>query len=420
MSKFKSLRGTYDILSPEIEVWLDIESKIKKIMDRFGYSQIRIPTIENAEVFTRSIGQATDIVNKEMYTLEDPSGDISLRPEATAGVVRAYVENSLHKKEKLSKFYYMGSMFRKERPQSGRNREFRQFGIEALGSSSPYLDVEVISILKILFDEIDLDKYVLKINTLGCKKDKPHIAATLKKKLDPCKDKLCQNCNLRLDKNVFRVLDCKNKICKDICRNLELIQDLVCSDCKVHFTEFQEALSTLGIDYVCDNTIVRGLDYYTGPVFEVTHPDLGSQDAIAAGGRYDNLVQDMGGPNTQAVGFALGMERLLLALDKSPVSDIKKSKADIFLVTTCKEAYKVAFGLLYSLRENGIRSDIDYNASSIKSQMRQADRLGVRFVMLLGEEELSNKKVSIKDMQSSKQFQVDIDNFIDTVKEIIK
>jgi len=418
MSKLKSLRGTYDILPEEIELWVYIESRLKKLMKRFGYFQIRTPIIEKTEVFTKSIGKETDIVNKEMYTFKDVSGnDISLRPEATAGVVRAYIEHSMYKKEEISKFYYFGPMFRKERPQTGRSRQFYQFGVEAIGSGNPYLDTEIVSILKIFFEEIGLNNYNLKINTLGCQKDKLYIAELLKKKLRPKSSKLCRECKQRVDKNVFRVLDCKNKKCIQISKNLPSIQDLICDKCKKHYSDFKQALSLLKIKYIHDNTIVRGLDYYTGPVFEVTHPDLGAQNAIAAGGRYDNLVQQMGGPNIEAVGFALGIERLILCLNRKITL---KGKIDIFIVVVDSEAYECAFKFLYQLRKRGINSDMDYRTSSMKSQMRKAGKAGVKYVALIGKEELDKNKISIKDMITGKQFKAHMDKFLCQIEKLIK
>ncbi len=417
-TKFQSIRGTYDILPKDISMWQYMESILRSLMDRFNYSQIKIPTIEKTEVFTRSIGKETDIVNKEMYTFKHISGDsISLRPEGTAGVIRAYIQNSLYKKEKFSKLYYIGSMFRKERPQAGRNREFHQFGVEAIGSNSPYIDAEIITILDLFFKEIGLRNYELKINNLGCNKDKNRISKILRKELEPFKDQLCSDCNRRLKRNVLRILDCKKRNCKKVVSKIPEISELVCDDCKKYYDDFKHILDTLNIKFSHDNSIVRGLDYYTGPVFEITCRGIGSQDAIVAGGRYDNLIEQMGGPKIEAVGFALGIERLFLCLEDIPKA---KVKLDIFIVIVDSKFFQIAFEFLYDLRKNGITADMDYTIPSIKGQMKQADKLGAKFVVLLGVEELRNKKMSIKNMTTGEQFQVGMDKFIEEVKKLVR
>lgn len=414
--KYKSVKGTYDVLPEKVGEWLYIEEIIHNLMNKFNYSQIRVPIIENTQVFTRSLGEATDVVKKEMYTIKQKTGSISLRPEATAGVVRSYIEHNIYKKEKFSKFYYIGPMFRKEQPQSGRNRQFYQFGVEAIGSNSSFIDSEMISLLNIFFNKIDLKDYKIKINTLGCDKDKLKISNILRQKLSPYRKELCENCKRRIDKNVFRVLDCKNDNCHNIVKKLPLVKDLICEDCKTYYSIFKRNLEELKIDFIEDNSIVRGLDYYTGPVFEITHESLGAQNTIAAGGRYDNLIQKMGGPKTEAVGFAVGMERLLLCLKERKQKD---RETDFFLVSVGKEYYKKAFKLLHQLRQNDIKADMDYTVPSMKGQMKQADKINAEYTIFIGEEEINNRKLTVKNMVTGKQFKLHMDGVVEEMKKLL-
>ncbi len=310
----KALRGTKDILPEEVCLWQSIETSARNIFAIYGYKEIRTPIIEEASLFIRSIGDATDIVQKEMYVFYDRSRRaIALRPEATASVVRAYIEDSLSHKEGLCKLYYIGPMFRSERPQKGRQRQFHQLGVEAIGSGDSLLDVEVILLAVSLLKALGINDFSLQINSLGCEKDKLAMIEDYRKVLRPYLDSLCRECNTRYNKNILRVLDCKNPGCREIVKGIKF-KDSLCPACSGHFESVKKGLNQLGIAYTVDRKIVRGLDYYTKTVFEITQKELGAKDAICAGGRYNNLVKDMGGKDTPAIGFAFGVERLALSL----------------------------------------------------------------------------------------------------------
>ena len=401
----KALRGTKDILPSEVGLWQCIEKSARDIFAVYGYKEIRTPIIEEASLFIRSIGDTTDIVQKEMYVFTDRGGrNIALRPEATASIVRAYIENSLGQKEALSKLFYIGPMFRSERPQKGRQRQFYQLGVEAIGSDSAFIDVEVISLAVEFLKKIDITDFILKINTLGCDKDKKEIIEKYRKAVKPHLKSLCDECNQRYSKNVLRVFDCKNPECGKIVEKIR-ISDSLCEDCFSHFEIVKKGLKDLKIDFEVDKKIVRGLDYYTKTVFEIVQKDLGAQDAICAGGRYNNLVKDMGGKDAPAIGFAFGIERLIMAMKESSGS---KAVLDIFVATAGKTHQK-AFIFMDELRRKGLSCDMDYEDKSLKAQMRRAEKLGARFVVIFGEEEIKQDKVILKDMESGEQKEVGID-----------
>jgi len=412
----KALRGTKDILPDEISLWQHIEAIGRDIFNIFGYKEIRTPIIEEASLFIRSIGDATDIVQKEMYVFSD-RGDriIALRPEATASIARAYIENSLFQAGGVAKLFYIGPMFRSERPQQGRQRQFYQIGVEAIGSDNPFIDAEVIALSARFLERLGIKKFHIKLNSLGCQKDKIKVMEKHKESFRPYLEKLCKTCKNRFDKNVLRIFDCREDSCKSIAQNVKA-EGALCNDCAEHFEKVKVGLNAIGVEYAVDNKIVRGLDYYTRTVFEITQESLGAKDAICAGGRYNNLVKDLGGKDTPAIGFAFGMERLTLALDKAEEMKIARYKVDTFVAVTGDALYNEAFKLLDSLRMAGISSEIDYDTKSLKSQMRKAEKLGARFVVILGEEEFKNRKVVIRDMENSSQKEVALG---DIVKNIV-
>ena len=408
---FKAPRGTEDVLPERWALWRKLEAVGRQEFELCGYYEIRTPVFEDTRLFIRSIGEATDIVEKEMYTFADSEdSSITLRPESTAPVMRAYLEYELHKTKKFQKFYYIGPQFRKERPQAGRLRQFHQMGIEAVGASDPLLDVETISVATRIFDRIDLKGYQVKINSIGCEKCRPVFRSILKEKLTEHEKALCELCQSRLNRNVFRILDCKNEKCKTISHHMPSINDYLCGECQTHAKTVREALLEIGIPYIVDAHLVRGLDYYTKTVYEIIHSSLGARDAICAGGRYDNLISDIGGPSIGSVGFAIGMEATILALENVTA---KKNKLihqevycpspSVYIVSIGEETRKQCFSLLNLIRKSNISADFDYEGRSPKAQMRTANKLGAKYVIVLGPDELARGDVKIKIMETSEE-----------------
>ncbi len=410
----KALRGTKDILPSEARTWQFIEDSARYIFSIYGYNEIRTPVIEEASLFIKSIGDITDIVQKEMYVFTDRGGrSIALRPEATASVVRSYIEHSMGYRETLAKLYYIGPMFRSERPQKGRQRQFHQLGVEAIGSSDPLLDAEVISLAAGLLKKINVKGFSVKLNSLGCLKDKKELIKKYKDKTKPYLKSLCDECRARWDKNVLRIFDCKNPECAEAVKSIEPKSSL-CGKCSAHFLAVRDALDRLGMKYTVDEKIVRGLDYYTGTVFEIVQGDLGAKDAICAGGRYDNLIQDMGGKDTPAVGFAFGIERLALAVKDT---DMRPDGRDVYIAVPDKSLRAEAFKLLDDLRRSGFSCDMDYEDRSLKAQLKKAEKLQAKCALILGEKEFSEKKAVVKDMEKRQQSEVEF--AADTIKKKI-
>lgn len=409
----KGLRGMPDILPGDAGRWQYIENTARALFAQYGYGEIKTPVLEETALFQRSIGEETDIVQKQMYNFKDRGNrDIALRPEGTAPIVRSYLEHNLDKQMPYCRLYYVGPMFRSERPQAGRNRQFYQIGVEAIGSASPYADAEVICLMMKLLEASGLHDTELKINCLGCDKDKGAFEQVLRKALEKQVKCLCEDCVQRHKKNVLRIFDCKNDSCKLILGSAPKIVDHICPDCQAHFNKVKEALESIKIKYSVNPLLVRGLDYYTGTVFEVTHKNLGSQDAVAAGGRYDGLIDDMGGDRTPACGFAIGVDRLLLAAkDKIPSCN---NDVDLFLVLLGEEAQKKGFKILADLRENGVACQMTHEAKSLKSQMRLADRLKAKKVLIIGEDELKNDKAILRDMENKQQKEIKINDVTNT------
>lgn len=414
--KYQKIRGCDDILPPEVEVWQELEEKAVKILTLFGYQEIRTPLIEPLELFQRSIGESTDIVEKELFSFQDKKGrNICLRPEATASVARAYVENNLFQIPGVKKFYYLGPMFRAERPQKGRKRQFHQIGVEAIGSYNCEMDAEVIYLSCQLIKALGVKEFQLQLNTLGCLKDKERISDYIKKKISRHLDKFCHQCQKRYQRNVLRILDCKNLSCIEVIKNLNLdINSQICGECKQHYSELKDYLKSLHIEFVENPSLVRGLDYYTRTVFEILSPGLGAQNAIAAGGRYDNLIQEIGGPSCGAVGFALGMERILLLKDKTRTSRYQPS---VFIAVQDKSLTKQALIETMRLRENEILVEMDYQGRSLKSQMRLANEKGVKYVLILGVEEMQKGEYTLKDMSTGIQKSIKREEIIKVLKE---
>ena len=400
---FKAIRGTKDILPAEACLWQTIEEKARDIFSLYGYRQIRTPIIEEASLFSRSLGKSSEIVQKQMFQIQRDKEVFVLRPEATAAVVRSYIENNFDKKQGFAKFYYIGPMFRAERPQKGRLRQFHHLGVEAIGSLSPLLDIEVICLASKILNDSGVKNFKIQINSLGCIKDKQRLAESLRSKLASKLEKLCPNCNDRFKRNVFRILDCKEETCRKVCQGLKLEEDNLCPDCSRHFQQVKDGLKSLGVQYQVMPSLVRGLDYYTRTVFEIVHDSLGSQDALGAGGRYDSLVSDLGGPSLGAIGFALGLERIIIAKDKT---DGKQTGRLVYLIALGDAAKKEVLKLLYHLRNNKIQADTDYQDKSLKAAMRRASDLKARFVVIIGEDEIKSGLVTLKDMESGEQTRI--------------
>jgi len=416
------LRGTADILPGEVEAWQQLETAARQLFHRYHYQEIRTPLLEEAGLFQRSVGETTDIVQKEMYVFEDRGGrPIALRPEATASVVRAYLEHHLDKTAPFSKLYYLGPMFRAERPQAGRLRQFHQVGVEALGAESPFVDAEVILLLDHLLREWGITGHRIGLSTLGCREDKQRSASALRQRLTPLAKQLCEDCQARLTRNVFRVLDCKVDACRTLAWQGGAVLS-ICADCQRHFDTVKQLLQRSGVAYDDTQRFVRGLDYYTRTVFEVAHDALGAKDVLGAGGRYDHLIEELGGPKLGAVGFAVGVERSLIVQQKhqaaaaaptaraaGPPAPLAERRAGVFVVSIGETAQQPAWDLVARLRRDGVAAEWDPESTSLKSQMRTADRLGFRHVALLGESELADHTVTLKDLSTGSQERVTID-----------
>ena len=414
MVEFRSIKGTHDILPNEIKKWQMIEMKIHQIMKNHVYDEIRTPAFENTELFVRGIGTDTDIVNKEMYSWIDQGGNsLTLKPELTAPVIRAYVQNKLDKQHPIHRLYYFDTLFRRERPQKGRQRQFYQFGVEAIGSPHPEQDAEIISLAYNIYDNFGIKDLEIKINSIGSSKIRPAYLDLLRNSIQKYIEDLCNTCKLRLKKNALRLFDCKNSKCKEILANkAPLIFNSISEEDHKHFSELTKRLDKIQIPYVHDNSLVRGLDYYTQTTFEIVSSSLGAQDALCGGGRYNDLVEHIGGKSTPAVGFASGVERLILAMGEM---EGLESSIDIYLITIGNEANMFASNLANELRQkNNMKVMLETLRRSIKSQMREANRCGARYVIIIGEDEITNESVIIKDMSTGKQLQIpnsNINNF---------
>jgi len=400
---FKRVPGTKDILPEEAPLWQRLEEISRSIFSLYNYREIRPPVIEEEKLFNRSLGESAEIVQKQMFVIKNKEDVYALRPEGTASIVRAYIENSLDKSVGFSKFYYIGPMFRLERPQKGRLRQFHHIGCEAIGSTDASLDVEIIALADTLLKAYEISGYNIKINNLGCVKDKALLNDVLHKELKDKLPKLCDDCKERFKKNTLRILDCKNESCKEVIRNLKVGDTHICPECKTHFSKVKEGLDALNIRYEVVPLLVRGLDYYTGTVFEITHSGLGAQDAIGAGGRYNHLVKELSGPDVGAIGFAFGVERLLLTMSpelRAPSQNL------VYLITLGDAAKAEGVKLLSQLRKEGICCDTDYEGKSLKGAMRKANDLKAKYVLILGDNEIKNGTVTLKNMEKSEQKEI--------------
>ncbi len=406
----KKPRGTEDILPQDAEIWNLIESTAKEICLKYGYKEIRTPVFEETSLFSRGVGDTTDVVQKEMYTFNDKGGrSITLRPEGTASLARSYIENSLYANPQPTKLFYLISCYRYEKPQSGRLREFHQFGLECFGSENTATDAEIITLALDFFEALKVKGLCLSINSIGCPKCKPVYNKALKDYFSANINELCDNCKGRLEKNPMRILDCKSPICHKIAEGAPKMLDYLCDDCKKEFESLKKYLDAAGTNYIVDSGIVRGLDYYTRTVFEITSDALGAQSAVCGGGRYNGLVEELGGKPTPGIGFAIGIERLILIL-KAQGAELPESPVpDIFIGTIGDKADVFTQKLLHDLRRAGIHAERDLCARSVKAQMKYANKLGARYSVVLGDDEVSAGRASLKRMDDGMQFDSALD-----------
>lgn len=417
----QALRGTTDVLGDTIATWSTVEHTAHRLARLYGYQEIRTPLIEEASLFLRSVGETTDIVQKEMFRFEDHGHDIVLRPEGTASVVRAYLEHHLHKTQGFSKLYYLGPMFRTERPQAGRFRQFHQYGVEAIGSESPWVDVEVITLCVHILRECGVAEALVWLSSMGCRKDQQRSAERLRERLMNDRAKLCKECQARFEKNVFRVLDCKNPVCHEIAWRSKESPFVLCEPCTAHFDEVRRGLREAGVPFDDTKVFARGLDYYTRTVFEIRAKGLGAQDAVAAGGRYDHLVEELGGPPVGAVGFAAGIERVLMAMEHSgQVAAIPPARRGLYLATAQPALIGEGFRFVQQLRARGVFAVMDYDGKSLKSQLREADKSNCQLVAILGEAEVKQRAMTLKDLEQGSQRSVSLDQFVDEVTQSLK
>jgi len=403
--QIQSVQGTEDLLPGQWALWTKLYGTARRLFERYGYGEIRTPVFEDTRLFVKGTGETTEIVEKQMYSI--PTGEdesITLRPEGTPPVIRSYLEHGLHKQRPFQKLYYVGPMFRRERPQKGRLRQFHQLGVEAIGSSNPLLDAETIVLAVAVFHELGLSDFEVRLNTIGCAECRGRLRAEMRRALEPRLSELCDDCRRRIDRNVFRVLDCNNEGCRAIVVELPTVAAGVCSECAEHYSRVKAALDAAGVEYAEDPFLVRGLDYYTRTVYEVRHRGIGARDAICGGGRYDGLVELLGGPPTPSLGFAIGAESTILAMESeqggAPDED---ARVQAFVVCFEDEARQSCFELLHELRAAGVSADMDYEGRSAKAQMRTANRLGAKICLLVGRDELEQGTVTVRDMTESEQ-----------------
>lgn len=410
-------KGTKDVLPFDSYKWHYIENTVRDVARLFGACEVRTPTFEHTELFLRGVGDTTDIVNKEMYTFEDKGNrSITLKPEGTAGVARAFIENSLFNAPQPTKMYYITPVFRYERPQAGRLREHHQFGVEFFGSSSPQADVEVISLAKTIFDRLGVKELSLNINSIGCKSCRKDYNNALKDYLRAKLDGMCNTCKERFEKNPLRILDCKEEGCKAIVKNAPNTVDYLCDGCQAHHESVCKGLTSIGMDFEVNPRIVRGLDYYTRTVFEFISTGIGAQGTVCGGGRYNDLVEQVGGKPTAAVGFGMGIERLILLLESLGLKIGEPYSPDVYIAPMCGDAKEIALKLANELRKNGISAEFDVMDRSFKAQMKYADKLMANFVIIIGEDELKADKVAIKNMKTGEQESVDKNRLVEYIQ----
>lgn len=398
-----AVKGFNDILPGEVEKWQYIERTARRIFELYGLSEIRIPILEKTELFCRSIGDATDIVEKEMYSFEDKGENrVTMRPEGTASVMRAFIEHKMYAADPVARLYYLGPMFRYERPQKGRYRQFHQIGVELTGVTAPTVDAQVLTMLSHFFAELGLDEPSLQINSLGCPECRPSYRDALKAFLKDRMDALCEDCKRRYETNPLRALDCKSAGCIEATKGAPSMLEYLCTECGDHFAKTKDYLELVGTRYSVNERMVRGLDYYTRTTFEMVTTLLGAQSAVAAGGRYDGLISDLGGPKLPGIGFAMGVERVALLLAEKEFA----RRPDLFIASMGEEAQREAFRLMAALQKQGVAVESDYEGKSLKSQMRRADKFNARFTLIIGGDEITRGTAPLKNMDAGTQAEV--------------
>lgn len=409
----KAIKGTKDVLPKDVHKNQYIEATALDVASKFGYKEIRTPVFEHTELFQRGVGDTTDVVQKEMYTFDDKGGrSITLRPEGTAGAVRSFLENGLCNEALPQKVCYLISCYRYEKPQAGRLREFHQFGVECFGTASPLADAEIIALAKSIFDTLGVRDLSLEINSIGCPKCRAEYHKALKEYFASRKDELCDTCKGRLDRNPMRILDCKSPICHEIAQGAPVVIDYLCDECKEHFEKVQKYLDAQNIEYKINPQIVRGLDYYTKTVFEFVSNSIGAQGTVCGGGRYDGLVEELGGQHTASLSFAMGLERLMLLMEAQGCEFPQAEKPDLFIVALGEKATLKAVEIAKDMREEGFSALLDLNQRSVRAQMKYADKLGAKFNVVIGDNEVENKIAKLKNMQTGEETEINLDTFV--------
>lgn len=415
-----AIKGTLDVLPKESYKIQYVESAVREIAENFGFYEMRTPVFEHTELFQRSVGETTDVVQKEMYTFADKGGrSITLRPEGTAGAARAFLENGLFNEALPQKIYYLTSCYRYEKPQAGRLREFHQFGVEAFGAGSPAQDAEIIALANEVFNYLGVKNLTLEINSIGCPACRAAYQKALKAYFENYKSELCDTCKGRLDRNPMRILDCKSPVCSKIAADAPKILDYLCDDCRAHFDAVQQYLNTMQIDFTVNPEIVRGLDYYTRTVFEFVSNEIGAQGTVCGGGRYDGLLEELGGKPMPACGFGMGLERLLLLMDAQNTPFPDRKGCDIYFASMGDKANLEAARLALDLRNEGLAAQFDTVGRALKAQMKYADKLGALYTVVLGDNELETRKAQLKNMKDGTLTEISLDDFTDTFQSIV-
>lgn len=406
----KKIKGTEDVLPKDSYRWQFVEDVMRKESAAYGFKEIRTPVFEHTELFARGVGQTTDVVQKEMYTFDTKGGEsVTLRPEGTAGAARAVLEHGLVNDSLPIKASYFVSCYRYEKPQAGRLREFHQFGLECYGTQSPVADAELICAAQSIFDRLGIKQLRLEINSIGCPACRAEYHKALKEYFYGYKDELCETCNSRLEKNPMRILDCKSPVCSKIAQGAPKITDYLCDECKEHFASVQKYLDAAGVEYTVNPTIVRGLDYYTKTVFEFVTDFIGAQGTVCGGGRYDGLIEELGGKHLPSLGFAMGIERLLMLMDKQGIEIPKPSTCDLYVAVMGEKASLKSFEIIKAVRSCGLIAETDVVGRGLRAQMKYADKIGAKFSMVLGDNEIEQGKAVIKNMSSGEQTEIVLD-----------
>lgn len=409
----KAIKGTKDVLPKDVYKNQYIEATCLGVAEQFGYKEIRTPVFEHTELFQRGVGDTTDVVQKEMYTFDDKGGrSITLRPEGTAGAVRSYLENGLCNEALPQKVCYNTSCYRYEKPQAGRLREFHQFGVECFGSASPLADAEIIALAKAIFDNLEVKDLSLEINSIGCPTCRAEYHKALKEYFNARKDELCDTCKDRLDRNPMRILDCKSPVCSEIAKDAPVMLDYLCEECKEHFDKVQKYLKAQNIEFNINPKIVRGLDYYTKTVFEFVSDSIGAQGTVCGGGRYDGLVEELGGQKTASLGFGMGLERLMLLMEAQNCPFPEPQSADLFIVALGDKAVLKALEISKDMRAEGFGCLMDLNQRSVRAQMKYADKLGAKFNLVIGDNEVESGCAKLKNMSTGEETEIQLETFV--------